>query len=67
MSDEITQKTLLPDVKDPNLWLVKCRIGEENATLLLLMRKFLTYQFTGNTYFTIYYVRKVQLTPLTFS
>ncbi|XP_058789621.1 transcription elongation factor SPT5-like [Phymastichus coffea] len=48
MSDEITQKTLLPDVKDPNLWLVKCRIGEENATLLLLIRKFLTYQFTDN-------------------
>ena len=47
MSDEITQQTLLPGVKDPNLWMVKCRIGEEKNTLLLLMRKFLTYQFSG--------------------
>lgn len=47
MSDEITQQTLLPGVKDPNLWMVKCRIGEEKATVLLLMRKFITYQFSG--------------------
>ncbi|XP_050095989.1 transcription elongation factor SPT5 [Anopheles aquasalis] len=46
MSDEITQQTLLPGIKDPNLWMVKCRIGEEKATALLLMRKFLTYQNT---------------------
>ncbi|KAK9886433.1 hypothetical protein WA026_016713 [Henosepilachna vigintioctopunctata] len=44
MSDEITQQTLLPGVKDPNLWMVKCRIGEEKSTALLLMRKFLAYQ-----------------------
>uniref|UniRef100_A0A1A9UYD5 Transcription elongation factor SPT5 n=1 Tax=Glossina austeni TaxID=7395 RepID=A0A1A9UYD5_GLOAU len=43
MSDEITQQTLLPGIKDPNLWMIKCRIGEEKATALLLMRKFLTY------------------------
>jgi hypothetical protein len=24
MSDEITQQQLLPGVKDPNLWMVKC-------------------------------------------
>lgn len=48
MSDEITQQTLLPGIKDPNLWMVKCRIGEENATILLLMRKFLTYANTDN-------------------
>jgi len=47
MSDEITQQTLLPDIKDPNLWMVKCRIGEEKATALLLMRKFLAYQNTS--------------------
>lgn len=47
MSDEITQQTLLPGVKDPNLWMVKCRIGEEKATVLLLMRKFITYQFSS--------------------
>lgn len=43
MSDEITQQTLLPGIKDPNLWMVKCRIGEEKVTALLLMRKYLTY------------------------
>lgn len=47
MSDEITQQTLLPGVKDPNLWMVKCRIGEEKSTVLLLMRKFITYQFSS--------------------
>ena len=39
MSDEITQQTLLPEVKDPNLWMVKCRIGEEKPTVLQMMRK----------------------------
>lgn len=46
MSDEITQQTLLPGIKDPNLWMVKCRIGEEKATVLLLMRKFIAYQLS---------------------
>jgi len=49
MGDEITQQTLLPDVKDPNLWMVKCRIGEEKSTALLLMRKYFTYQFSSKT------------------
>ncbi|EGI69080.1 Transcription elongation factor SPT5 [Acromyrmex echinatior] len=44
ISEEIIQQTLLPGVKDPNLWLVKCRIGEEKATVLLLMRKFIACQ-----------------------
>ena len=44
MSDEITQQTLLPEVKDPNLWMVKCRIGEEKLTVLQLMRKMIAYQ-----------------------
>ncbi|XP_050426414.1 transcription elongation factor SPT5 [Adelges cooleyi] len=48
LADEITQQTLLPGVKDPNLWMVKCRIGEEKSTALLLMRKFIAYQFTDN-------------------
>ncbi|EDW74795.1 uncharacterized protein Dwil_GK15869 [Drosophila willistoni] len=48
MSDEITQQTLLPGIKDPNLWMIKCRIGEEKATALLLMRKFLTYLNTDD-------------------
>lgn len=46
MSDEITQQTLLPGVKDPNLWMVKCRIGEEKMTCLQLMRKVIAYQYT---------------------
>ena len=48
ISDEITQHKLLTSIKYPNLWImVKCRIGEEKATALLMMRKFLTYQFSG--------------------
>ncbi|XP_071104525.1 transcription elongation factor SPT5-like [Haliotis cracherodii] len=46
MSDEITQQGLLPGVKDPNLWVVKCRMGEEKSTVIHLMRKFIAYQFT---------------------
>ncbi len=42
--DEITQQSLLPDVKSPNLWPVKCRIGEEKQTALLLMRKYLALE-----------------------
>ncbi|XP_014230506.2 transcription elongation factor SPT5-like [Trichogramma pretiosum] len=41
------QLSLLPQFTDPNLWMVKCRIGEERATALLLMRKCLTRQFTS--------------------
>ncbi|XP_014204352.1 transcription elongation factor SPT5-like [Copidosoma floridanum] len=48
LDDEITQKTLLPDIKDPNLWMVKCKIGDEASTVLLLMRKFLSYQYSDN-------------------
>merc|ERR1719289_279690 len=45
MSDEITQQTLLPEVRDPNLWMVKCRIGEEKITVLQIMRKMVAYQY----------------------
>jgi len=44
MVNEIRQQSLLPNIKDPNLWIIKCRAGEEKSTALLLMRKFLTYQ-----------------------
>ncbi|XP_070567089.1 transcription elongation factor SPT5-like [Ptychodera flava] len=43
MSDDITQQGLLPGVKDPNLWMVKCKIGEEKATAIALMRKYIAY------------------------
>ncbi|KAL7980708.1 hypothetical protein Chor_001862 [Crotalus horridus] len=46
LSDDITQQQLLPGVKDPNLWTVKCKIGEERSTAVALMRKFIAYQFT---------------------
>lgn len=39
MSDEIEQQTLLPGVKDPNLWMVKCLQGMEKQTVLRYMRK----------------------------
>ena len=42
--DEIAQQSLLPDVKSPNLWPVKCRMGEEKLTALLLMRKYLALE-----------------------
>jgi hypothetical protein len=41
---EIAQQSLLPDVKSPNLWPVKCRMGEEKQTALLLMRKYLALE-----------------------
>ncbi|KFO71672.1 Transcription elongation factor SPT5 [Cuculus canorus] len=50
LSDDITQQQLLPGVKDPNLWTVKCKIGEERATAIALMRKFIAYQFTDTTH-----------------
>ena len=43
LSDTIIQQKLLPGVKDPNLWTVKCRHGEEKLTCLWLMRKYYAY------------------------
>lgn len=48
--DEITQQSLLPDVKSPNLWPVKCRMGEEKQTAMLLMRKFLALDNTDKVF-----------------
>jgi transcription elongation factor SPT5 len=42
--DDITQNGLLPGAKDPFLWLVKCRIGEEKNLVLQLMRKYIAFQ-----------------------
>jgi len=44
MTDEITQQTLLPGVKDPNLWVVKCIPGTERETVLKLMQKFIALE-----------------------
>lgn len=42
--DDIVQKKLLPGVKDPNLWTVQCKMGEERAMAIALLRKFIVYQ-----------------------
>ena len=47
MSDEITQQTLLPGVKDPNLWMVKVLVGMEKQTVLRIMNKCLAYAHTA--------------------
>ena len=44
LPEEIAQQSLLPDVNSPNLWPVKCRMGEEKQTALLLMRKYLALE-----------------------
>ncbi|KAM0845689.1 hypothetical protein ACQ4PT_056194 [Festuca glaucescens] len=38
---EVDQQALLPSVKDPKLWMVKCAIGHERETALCLMQKFI--------------------------
>ncbi|KAL6739230.1 hypothetical protein Aduo_012706 [Ancylostoma duodenale] len=45
--DDISQHGLLPSTKDPNLWIVKCRMGEEKLVALQLMRKFLAFENTN--------------------
>ncbi|KHJ40729.1 Supt5 repeat protein [Trichuris suis] len=45
--DDITQQGLLPTTKDPNLWTVKCRLGEEKLILMQLMRKAIAYENHG--------------------
>lgn len=44
LPEEIAQQSLLPDMNSPNLWPVKCRMGEEKQTALLLMRKYLALE-----------------------
>ena len=48
MTDEITQQTLLPGVKDPNLWMVKCVPGTEKETLLKLMQKYISHEHSDD-------------------
>ncbi|KAL5975076.1 hypothetical protein ACLOJK_031752 [Asimina triloba] len=38
---EVEQQALLPSVKDPKLWMVKCAIGHEREAAACLMQKFL--------------------------
>ena len=48
MTDEITQQTLLPGVKDPNLWMVKCVPGTEKETLLKIMQKYISLEHSDD-------------------
>lgn len=43
--DDIIQQQLFLGVKDFNLWIVKCKIGEEWVMVIFLMCKFIVYQF----------------------
>lgn len=46
--DDITQNSLLPTTRDPNLWIVKViRIGEEKLVALQLLRKCIAKQNNG--------------------
>lgn len=47
--DDITQNGLLPSTKDPNLWTVKCRIGEEKFVALQMMRKYFAYEHSKDS------------------
>ncbi|CAN6198378.1 unnamed protein product [Urochloa humidicola] len=38
---EVEQQALLPSVKDPKLWMVKCAIGHERETAICLMQKYI--------------------------
>lgn len=50
--DDISRHSLLPSTnKDPNLWIIKCRLGEEKLVTLQLMRKFIAYENTDNVNF----------------
>ncbi|KAI3820090.1 hypothetical protein L1987_13948 [Smallanthus sonchifolius] len=38
---EVEQQALLPSVRDPKLWMVKCAIGHEREVAVCLMQKFM--------------------------
>ncbi|CAB3409928.1 unnamed protein product [Caenorhabditis bovis] len=44
--DDISRNGILPSTKEPNLWIVKCRMGEEKLVAMQLMRKFIAYENT---------------------
>ncbi|CAD5213485.1 unnamed protein product [Bursaphelenchus okinawaensis] len=47
--DEISQNSLLPTTRDPNLWIVKVtRIGEEKMVVLQMLRKCIAMENSGN-------------------
>ncbi|MCI12054.1 putative transcription elongation factor SPT5 [Trifolium medium] len=38
---DVEQQALLPSVRDPKLWMVKCAIGRERETAVCLMQKYI--------------------------
>ncbi|KAE9549394.1 hypothetical protein FO519_007402 [Halicephalobus sp. NKZ332] len=44
--DSITQNGLLPDAKSPNLYIVRCRMGDEQNLCIQLMKKYMASQRT---------------------
>ena len=45
--DDISKNSHLPSTKDPNLWIVRCRMGEEKLVAMHLMRKCLAVEHTN--------------------
>jgi transcription elongation factor SPT5 len=43
---EVMQQGRLPSVKDPKLWMVKCKHGQEKAVTVALMRKCLEMEYS---------------------
>lgn len=48
--DDISKNSHLPSAKDPNLWIVKCRQGEEKLVAMHLMRKCLAVEHTNEPF-----------------
>lgn len=48
--DDISKNSHLPSTKDPNLWIVKCRMGEEKLVAMHLMRKCLAVEHTNEPF-----------------
>ena len=47
-NEEVKQQSALPGVKDPRLWQVKCRMGEEKQTAIKLLRKYINMEVNGD-------------------
>lgn len=43
----VTQQSLLPSVKDPKMWIFKCKPGREQPMVLALMNKFIDFTNKG--------------------
>ncbi|KAI9100527.1 hypothetical protein DFS34DRAFT_489097 [Phlyctochytrium arcticum] len=45
--DHVPQRMLMPDIKDPKLWLCQCREGKERDIIFTIMRKSMEKAATG--------------------